>query len=135
MNWRTKMTAEFPNLPFMPDLTETGVAEVVAALAHASRQLFLESYDDMRLRVAYNIASLAVRRYLAQESILHQAAPAISFSEADRYDIAIDGWRCVPLAQLDCGQPESEQVFLPEETGGRVYRDVTSTCSSGSPVK
>ena len=118
------MTVKFPRLPFTPDLTETGVAEVVAALAHPSRQLFLESYDDMRLRVADNIASLAVRRYLAQEGIPHQAAPAISFSEADRYDVAIGGRRCVPLAQLDCGQAQSEQVFLPEETGGRVYRDV-----------
>lgn len=92
------MTADFPLLPFTPDLTETSVTEVVIALAHPSRQLFLESYDDMRLRVADNIASLALRRYLVREGIPHQAAPAISFSEADRYDIAIGGRRCVPLA-------------------------------------
>jgi len=85
------MTPKALPLPFTPDLTETGVAEVVAALAHPSRQLFLDSYDDMRLRVADNIVTLAVRRHLVQEGIPHQAAPAISFSEADRYDIAIGG--------------------------------------------
>ena len=87
------MTPEFPQLPFSPDLTEIGVAEVVTALAHPSRQVFLESYDDMRLRVMDNIVTLVVRRYLVKEGIPHQAAPALSFSEADRYDIAIGGRR------------------------------------------
>lgn len=45
-------------LPCTPDLSETGVAEVVRALAHPSRQLFLNSYDEMRLGGAENIASL-----------------------------------------------------------------------------
>ena len=53
-------------LPYTPDLTETGVAEVVRALAHPSRQLFLGRLDDMRFRVAGNIVSLALRRYLAE---------------------------------------------------------------------
>ena len=112
------MTPEFPQLPFSPDLTEIGVAEVVTALAHPSRQVFLESYDDMRLRVLDNIVTLAVRRYLVKEGVPHQAAPALSFSEADRYDIAIGGRRCVPLSQLDCGLND-DRVYLPEETGGR----------------
>jgi hypothetical protein len=118
------MTSKFSRLLFTPDLTEIGVAEVVTALAHPSRQLFLESYDDMRLRVADNIVTLAVRRHLVHEGIPHQAAPAISFSEADRYDIAIGGRRCVPLAQLNCGGGEPRHIYLPEETGGRLYRDV-----------
>ena len=68
--------AEGINLNYSQDLTETGVTEVVQALAHPSRQLFLLGLDDMRLRVAGNIVSLGLRRFLAAKDVPHKAAPA-----------------------------------------------------------
>jgi len=111
-------------LPCTLDLSETGVAEVVRALAHPSRQLFLKSYDEMRLRVAENIASLALQRYLAAEKIPHKMVEPLSFVETDRYDITIGGRHCIPVPQMICQPSEIEKIYLPAEDRGRLVRDV-----------
>ena len=111
-------------LPCTPDLAETGVTEVVRALAHPSRQLFLGSFDEMRLRVAENIVSLALQRFLAEENIPHKMVEPLSFVEADRYDVTIGGRRCVPVPQLVCREVGDERVYLQAEDKGRVVRDV-----------
>lgn len=112
-------------LPFTFDLAETGVAETLRSLTHPSRQLFFGSFDAMRMRVANNIVSLALRRYLLEETVPHQLAAPISFTEADQLDLMIGGRRCIPVAQLTCGEmPAVEVVYLPDQRGAGLYRDV-----------
>jgi hypothetical protein len=118
------MAAQGFDLLFTPDLAETGVRELLRSLAHPARQLFFHSFDAMRLRVSNNIVSLALRRYLAGEEIPHQLAASISFTEADQYDLTIGGRRCIPAAQLACGDPREDQVYLPIQRGGSLFRDV-----------
>jgi hypothetical protein len=112
-------------LPYTPDLSETGVQEAVYSLSHPSRQLFFDSFDAVRMRVANNIVSLAVRRYLMDQAIPHQVAAPINFTESDQYDIVIGGRRCIPAAQMVCGAGGGDAVaYLPDQRGGSLYRDV-----------
>ena len=111
-------------LPYTPILAETGVQEALRSLTHPARHLFYHSFDALRMRVAYNIVSLALRRYLAEEAVPHQLAAPISFTEADQYDLVIGGRRCIPAAQLVCSGQAGNTVYLPVQRGGSMYRDV-----------
>ena len=112
-------------LPCTPDLAATGVDEILRSLTHPSRQLFFDNFDAMRMRVSNNIVSLALRRYLVDQDIPHQLAAPISFTEADQLDLMIGGRRCIPVAQLTCGDAAGdEMVYLPDQRGGGIYRDV-----------
>ncbi len=112
-------------LPYTSDLAVTGVAETLRSLVHPSRQLFFGSFDAMRMRVANNIVSLALRRFLVDQEIPHHLAAPISFTEADQLDLMIGGRRCIPTVQLCCGNQEGEDaVYLPDLRGASLYRDV-----------
>ena len=113
------------NLPYTPDLAETGVAEALHSLTHPSRHLFFGSFDAMRMRVANNIVSLTLRRFLVDQEIPHQLAAPISFTESDQMDLMIGGRRCIPAAQLHCGDHAADDlVCLPDQRGASLYRDV-----------
>jgi hypothetical protein len=87
--------------------------------------LFFGSFDAMRMRVANDIVSLALRRYLADQAIPHQLSAPITFTESDRLDLTIGGRRCIPVAQLVCGEVVDEDwVYLPDQRGAGLYRDV-----------
>ncbi|MBN2044650.1 MAG: hypothetical protein JW757_06500 [Anaerolineales bacterium] len=119
------MAEESIHLPYSPDLAATGVQEVLYSLTHPARHLFFHSFDAMRLRAANNIVSLAFRRYLADQDVPHQFAASLSFTEADRYELSIGGRRCIPVAQLVCGdQTGEEMLYLLDQHGRTMYRDV-----------
>ncbi len=100
-----------------------------------ARQLFLDRYDDMRMRVAGNIVSLAFRRALQQHRIPHEYVPPVSFTEPDRMEISIGGRLGVPVVQLDSSSEELLMVevdrpdapslaAMPTHRGAPVYRGV-----------
>lgn len=123
-------------IEFTPDLTEAGVREVARALAFPARFPHLDSFDQMRQRVADNIVSLAFRRHLVRHEIPHQTLESASFSEPEQFDIAFGGRRCVLFAQLICRRELIQQVhqnpaqllqgsvYLPEGGMAAAYRDV-----------
>jgi hypothetical protein len=111
------------------------VQEVAASLVSPARQLFLDRYDDMRMRVAGNIVSLAFRRALQQHRIPHEYVPPVSFTEPDRMEISIGGRLGVPVVQLDSSSEELLMVevdrpdapslaAMPTHRGAPVYRGV-----------
>ncbi len=123
-------------MDYTPDLAEAGVREAARALAFPARFPHLDSFDQMRQRVADNIVSLAFRRYLVQEEIPYQTIESANFTEPDQFDIAFGGRRCVVFAQLICQRELIQQVhknptdllqgavYLPEGGMSAAYRDV-----------
>ena len=123
-------------MDYTPDLAEAGVHEVTRALAFPARYPHLDSFDQMRQRVADNIVSLAFRRYLVQQDIPHQTVESASFTEPDQFDISFGGRRCVLFAQMICQRDLIQQVhqtpehllqgevYLPEGGMAAAYRDV-----------
>jgi len=119
-----------------PDLAEAGVREVARALAFPTRFPHLDSFDQMRQRVADNMVSLAFRRYLVEQDIPHQTLGSANFTEPDYFDVSFGGRRCVVFAQMICQREHIQQVhqdpeqllqgavYLPEGGIAAAYRDV-----------
>jgi hypothetical protein len=119
-----------------PDLAEAGVREVARALAFPARFPHLDSFEQMRQRVADNMVSLAFRRYLVEQGIPHQSLESASFTEPEQFDTSFGGRRCVLFAQMVCQRDLIQQVhqnpevllqgdvYLPEGGISAAYRDV-----------
>lgn len=119
-----------------PDLAEAGVREVARALSFPARFPHLESFDQMRQRVANNIVSLAFRRYLVEQGIPYQTLGSAKFNEPDHFDVSFGGRRCVVFAQMICQREHIQQVhqdpeqllqgavYLREGGTSAAYRDV-----------
>jgi hypothetical protein len=81
-------------LPYMPDLTEGGIAYACRSLPHTYNRMGGSPPDRMRRIVAGVAVELAFRRYLAQQNIPFDIKGATPFTDPDRYDVSLGGHRC-----------------------------------------
>jgi hypothetical protein len=87
-------SSDLLRLPYTPDLTEAGIAYALRSLPYSFDRIGSKSYDSIR-RVAANVAAeLAFRRYLTQQDIPFDVTGGAPFTEPDKYNVSLGGYRC-----------------------------------------
>jgi hypothetical protein len=80
-------------LPYTPDLTQAGMAYALRRLAGPLPPQDA-SLTRLRLATAEKAAELAFRRCLPGRNVPHETRQAAPFSEPERWDVFLGGWRC-----------------------------------------
>lgn len=81
-------------LPYTPDLTEGGIAYALRSLSYIYEREGASLYSKLRRTVANVAVQLAFRRYLASQNITFEVKASRPFTEAERYDVFLDKYRC-----------------------------------------
>ncbi|MBN2147083.1 MAG: hypothetical protein JW726_06825 [Anaerolineales bacterium] len=92
--------ADLVRLPYQDDLTLAGIAYATRSLAHTFDRMGGTDFERLRRIVAGKAVELAFRRMLQDQAIPHDVRGVTPFTEPDRYDIALGGWRCDLKAYL-----------------------------------
>lgn len=82
------------HLPFTTDLTEGGIAYALRSLSYAYFKSDLSPVGKLRRTVANVAVELAFRRYLATQNIEYEVKASRAFTDAERYDVFLDKYRC-----------------------------------------
>ncbi len=80
-------------LPYTVDLTQEGIAYACRSLPHTYDRMGGSRFDRLRRIVAGVAVELALRRQLRVEQVPYDVRGATSFTEPDRYDLALSGRR------------------------------------------
>ncbi|MCC7118596.1 MAG: hypothetical protein IT310_08740 [Anaerolineales bacterium] len=114
----TLSPADLIRAPYTPDLTTGGIAYALNALTHP--RFSAAPYEKLRRRVASAAAELAFRRYLSQQNIPFETQAATPFTDAERYDVTLNGQRCEVKSYFISYRPQalslrhSPEVLLKE---------------------
>lgn len=81
--------ADFLHLPYTRDLTEGGIAFALRSLSYNSI-----SYDRISRMAAGVAVELAFRRHLSQQNIPFEIIGAAPFTDRNRHDVSLGGYRC-----------------------------------------
>jgi hypothetical protein len=82
------------NIPFTPDLTESGITYACRSLPHSHNRTRSSCYDTLRRTAAGVVVELAFRRYLAQQNVPFDVKSGTPFTDPDHYDVSLGGRRC-----------------------------------------
>lgn len=86
--------ADLIRLPYTPDLTQAGIAYALRSLADPLVPQGGAGLAHLRRVTAEKASELAFRRCLHAQEVVHKTLQTTPFTEPERYDVVLGGWRC-----------------------------------------
>ena len=112
-------SSDLIQLPYSPDLSESGISYVCQDLRHAHAGGRNSSLEFLRNCVASVAVELAFRRYLVSERVPFVARADMPFSDPQHYDITLGGHRCKVISLL---VNRRRQIEFLQKDPGRVFQ-------------
>ena len=122
-------------LTYTTDLTRSGITYAGRSLARAYEPAGPARFARLRQVVAEIAVELAFRRYLQDQEVPIDHLNATSFTDPDRYDLAIAGRRCELVSSLIFNKQRIREIRAFPETLLAAPALVPSSQVSGSPLQ